>query len=149
MMSINDTIGCVNHDCAKCKAQSASNQELTKQEFGGDCDTPPEPWSAIWAAWNSEDGFTFWNNEKQAALWSAADSNEWPVQYAMQKAPPAPVQEPRARLLKFIGKDTYLEQGYTIARTYKELPKDSHPGVWEEGEKLYTAPPAAPEKGQP
>jgi hypothetical protein len=89
MMSINDTIGCVNHDCAKCKAQSASNQELTKQDFGGDCDTPPEPWSAIWVAWNSEDGFTFWNNEKQAALWSAADSNEWPVQYAMQKAQPA------------------------------------------------------------
>ena len=116
MNEINETIGCVNHDCAKCKAQqeaalkankindlqqknttqkaapnaapTASNQELTKQDFGGDCDTPPEPWSAIWVAWNSEDGFTFWNNEKQAALWSAADSNEWPVQYAMQKAQP-------------------------------------------------------------
>jgi hypothetical protein len=70
--------------------------ELTQIDFGGDCDTPPEPWSAIWVAWNSEDGFTFWNNEKQAVLWSAADSNEWPVQYAMQKAQPAPVQEPAA-----------------------------------------------------
>ena len=112
MNKINDTIGCVNHDCAKCRAQSspiemgscghescdcrsyckkqqpASNQELTKQNFGVDCDTPPEPLSAIWVAWNSEDGFTFWNNEKQASLWSAADSNEWPVQYAMQKAQP-------------------------------------------------------------
>jgi hypothetical protein len=63
--------------------------ELTQIDFGGDCDTPPEPWSAIWVAWNSEDGFTFWATEKQAALWSAADSNEWPVQYAMQKAQPA------------------------------------------------------------
>ena len=27
MMSINDTIGCVNHDCAKCKAQLAPVQE--------------------------------------------------------------------------------------------------------------------------
>jgi len=68
--------------------------ELTQIDFGGDCDTPPEPWSAIWVAWNSEDGFTFWNNEKQAALWSAADNNEWPVQYAMQKAQPTPVQGP-------------------------------------------------------
>jgi hypothetical protein len=63
--------------------------ELTQIDFGGDCDTPPEPWSAIWVAWNSEDGFTFWDNEKQASLWSAADSNKWPVQYAMQKAQPA------------------------------------------------------------
>jgi hypothetical protein len=27
MNEINDTIGCVNHDCAKCKAQSAPVQE--------------------------------------------------------------------------------------------------------------------------
>ena len=103
-MSINDTIGCVNHDCAKCKAQSASNQELTKQDFGGDCDTPPKPWSAIWVAWNSEDGFTFWNNEKQASLWSATDSNEWPVQYAMQKAQPTPVPITDAQIV-----DTYCK----------------------------------------
>jgi hypothetical protein len=63
--------------------------ELTQIDFGGDCDTPPEPWSAIWVAWNSEDGFSFWKHQNQAALWSAADSNEWPVQYAMQKAQPA------------------------------------------------------------
>jgi hypothetical protein len=68
--------------------QTSSDKDLTQQDFGGDCDTPPEPWSAIWVAWNSEDGFTFWATEKQAALWSAADSNEWPVQYAMQKAQP-------------------------------------------------------------
>jgi len=65
--------------------------ELTQIDFGGDCDTPPEPWSAIWVAWNSEDGFTFWDNEKQAALWSAANSNAWPVQFAMQKSQPAPM----------------------------------------------------------
>jgi hypothetical protein len=66
--------------------------ELTQIDFGGDCDTPPKPWPAIWVAWNSEDGFTFWKHQNQAVLWSAADSNEWPVQYAMQKAQPAPVQ---------------------------------------------------------
>jgi hypothetical protein len=71
--------------------QTSSDKDLTQQDFGGDCDTPPEPWSAIWVAWNSEDGFTFWKHQNQAALWSAADSNEWPVQYAMQKAQPAPV----------------------------------------------------------
>jgi hypothetical protein len=70
-------------------AQTSSDKDLTQQDFDRDCDAPPEPWSAIWVAWNSEDGFTFWATEKQAALWSAADSNEWPVQYAMQKAQPA------------------------------------------------------------
>jgi hypothetical protein len=62
--------------------------ELTHIDFGGDCDTPPEPWPSIWVAWNSEDGFTFWEHRKQAALWSAAYSNEWPVQYVMQKGQP-------------------------------------------------------------
>jgi hypothetical protein len=62
--------------------------ELTQIDFGGDCDTPPEPWPAIWVAWNSEDGFTFWKHQNQAALWSAADSNEWPVQFSMQKTQP-------------------------------------------------------------
>jgi hypothetical protein len=68
-----------------------------------------------------------------------------------QPAPVQPVQEPPARLLKFIGKDTYPEQGYTIARTYKELPKDSYPDVWEEGALLHTTPPAhgITKKGQP
>jgi hypothetical protein len=32
MNEINDTIGCVNHDCAKCKAQSAPVQEPTRYE---------------------------------------------------------------------------------------------------------------------
>jgi hypothetical protein len=64
----------------------AKTSDLTQQDFGGDCDTPPKPWSDIWVAWNSEDGFTFWDNEKQADLWSAHDSNEWPVKFAMQKA---------------------------------------------------------------
>lgn len=62
--------------------------ELTQIDFGGDCDTPPKPWPAIWVAWNSEDGFTFWDNEKMATKWSAADSNEWPVQFSMQKTQP-------------------------------------------------------------
>jgi hypothetical protein len=53
-------------------------------------------------------------------------------------------QEPVARLLKFIGKDTYPEQGYTIARTHKELPKDSYPDMWEEGDALYTTPQKRP-----
>jgi hypothetical protein len=81
----------------------AKASDLTQQDFGGDCDTPPEPWSAIWVAWNSEDGFTFWKHQNQAALWSAADSNEWPVQYAMQKAQPAPVpltDEQKRELIK-------------------------------------------------
>jgi hypothetical protein len=35
MMSINDTIGCVNHDCAKCKAQSAPVQEPVARQYQG------------------------------------------------------------------------------------------------------------------
>ena len=73
MMSINDTIRCVNHDCDKCKA----------------------------------------------------------------------VQEPRARLMKYIGKGQHPKQGHTVVRTYEECPKNYYPDDWEEGEKLYTAPPAA------
>ena len=84
--------------------------ELTQIDFGGDCDTPPEPWSAIWVAWNSEDGFSFWKHQNQASLWSATDSNQWPVQYAMQKAQPAPEQY------------TALEQALTrLQKRYAEL----------------------------
>jgi hypothetical protein len=80
--------------------QTSSDKDLTQQDFDRDCDAPPEPWSAIWIAWNSEDGFTFWATEKQAALWSATDSNEWPVQYAMQKAQPTvPLTDDQIRAL--------------------------------------------------
>lgn len=53
-----------------------------------------------------------------------------------------PAQEPCARLMRYIGKDTYPKQGYTVARTYEELPKNTYPDTWEEGEALYTTPPA-------
>jgi hypothetical protein len=106
--------------------------ELTQIDFGGDCDTPPEPWSAIWVAWNSEDGFTFWNNEKQAALWSAADNNEWPVQYAMQKAQPAvPLTDEQIKCMDYRGT---LDEHIRIVR----MTEAAH-GI--------TA--AAPEKAQP
>lgn len=52
-------------------------------------------------------------------------------------------QKPAARLMRFIGKDTYPKRGYTVARTYEECPESLYPGTWEEGEKLYTTPPAA------
>ena len=56
---------------------------------------------------------------------------------------PAPVQEPRARLMTYIGKGPYPKPGYTVARTYEECPENQYPDAWEEGEKLYTTPPAA------
>jgi hypothetical protein len=62
--------------------------DLLRQEreaFDADYPMEPPPRADVWVAWNSEDGFTFWDNEKQAALWSARDSVEWPVQYVMQK----------------------------------------------------------------
>jgi hypothetical protein len=58
-------------------------------------------------------------------------------------AQPAPVQEPRARLMTYIGKGPYPKPGYTVARTYEECPENQYPDAWEEGEKLYTTPPAA------
>ena len=57
---------------------------------------------------------------------------------------PEPVQEPRARLMTYIGKGPYPKSGYTVARTYEECPENRYPDAWEEGEKLYTAPPAQP-----
>jgi hypothetical protein len=116
----------------------AKASDLTQQDFGGDCDTPPEPWPAIWVAWNSEDGFSFWKHQNQAALWSAADSNEWPVQYSMQKAQPA-----QQRWAVFCGgcrkewSVPYQHPGKSICAECETKCKD--------------APPAqpAPEKGQP
>jgi hypothetical protein len=57
---------------------------------------------------------------------------------------PAPVQEPRARLMTYIGKGPYPKPGYTVARTYEECPENQYPDAWEEGENLYTTPPAQP-----
>jgi hypothetical protein len=67
--------------------------DLLRQEreaFDADYPMEPTPMVDMWIAWNSEDGFTFWKHKNQAALWSASDSNEWPVKYEMQKAQPAP-----------------------------------------------------------
>lgn len=49
-------------------------------------------------------------------------------------------QEPSARLMTWIGKGTYPEKGYTIARTYKECGKDAYPNDWKEGAPLFTHP---------
>jgi hypothetical protein len=65
--------------------------DLLRQEreaFDADYPMEPTPRADMWIAWNSEDGFTFWDNEKQATLWSSIVSNEWPVQYVMQKCTP-------------------------------------------------------------
>jgi hypothetical protein len=65
--------------------------DLLRQEreaFDVDYPMEPTPRADMWIAWNSEDGFTFWKHQNQAALWSAADSNEWPVQYVRQKCTP-------------------------------------------------------------
>jgi hypothetical protein len=66
--------------------------DLLRQEreaFDADYPLPPPPhWGDLWVAWNSEDGFTFWEDEQQAIRWSAADSNEYPAQYVMQKCTP-------------------------------------------------------------
>jgi hypothetical protein len=60
----------------------------------------------------------------------------------LKAAQAAPVQEPRARLMTYIGKGPYPKPGYTVARTYEECPENQYPDAWEEGEKLYTTPPA-------
>ena len=73
----------------KFKEMDLLRQE--REEFDADYPMEPTPRDDMWIAWNSEDGFTFWDNEQQAVLWSADKSVEWPVQYVMQKVQPAPV----------------------------------------------------------
>jgi hypothetical protein len=46
--------------------------------------------------------------------------------------------KPVARLMRYIGKGTYPKKGYTVARTYEELPENTYPDSWEEGEELFT-----------
>ena len=58
---------------------------LERSKFNSDYPMEPTPRADMWIAWNSEDGFTFWDNEKQATLWSADGSIEWPVQYLINK----------------------------------------------------------------
>lgn len=59
----------------------------------------------------------------------------------MLAAAPQSAGEPVARLLTFIGRGTYPQKGYTVARTYEELKENTYPEDWREGSKLYTAPP--------
>jgi hypothetical protein len=62
--------------------------DLLRQEreaFDADYPMEPTPRAAMWIAWNSEDGFTLWDNEYAARLCTATNSIEWPVQYVMQK----------------------------------------------------------------
>jgi hypothetical protein len=70
----------------KFKEMDLLRQE--REEFDADYPMEPTPRADMWIAWNSEDGFTFWDNEQQATLWSADGSIEWPVQYVMQKVQP-------------------------------------------------------------
>jgi hypothetical protein len=65
--------------------------DLLRQEreaFDADYPMEPTPRADMWIAWNSEDGFTFWNSEYAARLCTATNSVEWPVQYVMQKCTP-------------------------------------------------------------
>lgn len=50
--------------------------------------------------------------------------------------------EPVARIVRYIGQDPYPGKGYTVARTYAELPENTYPDHWEEGAKLYITPPS-------
>ena len=70
----------------KFKEMDLLRQE--REEFDADYPMEPTPRADMWIAWNSEDGFTFWDNEQQAILWSADGSIEWPVQYVLQKVQP-------------------------------------------------------------
>jgi hypothetical protein len=54
--------------------------------------------------------------------------------------------QPVARILVFKGKGTYPKRGYTVSRTYEELPESTYPDDWEEGQKLYTTPPPSQPK---
>ena len=94
--------------------------DLLRQEreaFDADYPLPPPPhWGDLWVAWNSEDGFTFWEDEQQAIRWSAADSNEYPVRYVMQKERAAPVQEEIER-----AKQIWREDQQRIAELSAEI----------------------------
>jgi hypothetical protein len=94
--------------------------DLLRQEreaFDPDYPMEPTPRADMWIAWNSEDGFTFWDNEQQAILWSADKSVEWPVQYVMQKERAAPVQPEQE--LCWIDKTRFkeLKEGGSVTTT--------------------------------
>jgi hypothetical protein len=91
--------------------------DLLRQEreaFDADYPMEPPPRADMWIAWNSEDGFTFWDNEQQAILWSADGSIEWPVQYVMQKE-----RETRVQELCWIDKTRFkeLKEGGSVTTT--------------------------------
>jgi hypothetical protein len=114
--------------------------DLLRQEreaFDADYPMEPPPRADVWVAWNSEDGFTFWDNEQQAILWSADGSIEWPVKYVMPKAQPAPVQKP----LRGWWAHTNPETGLVDVVGYQLTQADKAHG-WIEQE-IYTTPPAA------
>jgi hypothetical protein len=80
--------------------------------------------------------------EKHQA-WNLSDTAYRPGGLPQEFVHESENQEPVARLMRSIGNDVYPKKGYTVARTYEELPENQYPDTWEEGEKLYTTPPAA------
>jgi hypothetical protein len=96
--------------------------DLLRQErevFDADYPMEPTPRADMWIAWNSEDGFTFWDNEQQAILWSADGSSEWPVQYVMQKGTPLSSfvrssDEAKAEVMERVIDKAIFEQAYTL-----------------------------------
>ena len=120
--------------------------DLLRQEreaFDADYPLPPPPhWVDLWVAWNSEDGFTFWEDEQQAIRWSADKSVEWPVQYVMQKERAAPVREHVAfKVIK--GELCYKSQddGQSFGMWCPVTPQTDLPFV--NGTEFYATPPAA------
>jgi hypothetical protein len=137
--------------------------DLLRQErevFDADYPMEPTPRADMWIAWNSEDGFTFWDSEYAARLCSAKDSIEWPVQYVMQKAQPAvqggscghescdcrsyckkqqptPVQEPVD--WQFFDKGCWWNSDHRIKNQKKDMELAGY-----KTRDLYTSPSAAP-----
>jgi len=124
--------------------------DLLRQEreaFDADYPMEPTPRADMWIAWNSEDGFTFWDSEYAARLCTATNSIEWPVQYVMQKvniqtqivkdnSQPAPVQSLECAHCH-VTIDTLNDKVMYLIDENQRLRADMK----------FNTPPAAPEKG--
>jgi hypothetical protein len=103
--------------------------DLLRQEreaFDADYPMEPTPRADMWIAWNSEDGFTFWNSEYAARLCTATNSIEWPVQYVMQKVnSQTQITKDNSQLAPWVGlTDEEVK--------YFQMTKNVYPGITKE-----------------
>jgi hypothetical protein len=154
MNEINDTIGCVNHDCDKCKAvqEPVAWPTLTADER--------EALERFHETWEDDQGYDVPKPMMKRLAKLGVVYGEGFGRYGMtafglaalqstpRAAQPAPVQGVEIGWMDADDLATWIEHGGNFCHVYS-MSAEPHHRRADKKVILYTTPPAAPEKGQP